>query len=300
MTPARCAGAPMKSTCAGISRRQYSRASRTQRTTPQDVELRDVMETSEHQHDPNKTQPLRLRSQQRKRDSGAERPDNDKPFYKHFNFWMVTFTAVYSVVSIGLFCQTKKSADAARRGANAAAVQAETGRRALELTETADVELEAEECSTKAFALDTRLTLHYRNFGRTRADNFRQAFSPGILPSDNPPAPNVDMTRATTLSANEPLPSGTTPTVRELLNVAIAYHVIPDPTPEAAFDRLRSGDLRFGFWGRLQFVDVLRTFHESYFSYEWDRVWLDQCIFTQITQTTQSHKTPSAGLSNPK
>jgi|GEM_PF-6571712 len=255
------------------------------------------METSEHQNDPNKTQPLRLRTQLRRRDSGADQPDNEqcdyhKPFYSNFNFWLVAFTAVYSAVSIGLFCQTKKSADAARRAAKAATIQAETGRRALELTETADVQLEAEECSTKAFALDTRLTLHYRNFGRTRADNFRQAFSLGILPSDNPPAPNFDTTRATTLSANESLPSGTTPTVREVLKVAIAYHIISDLTPEAAFDRLRSGNLRFGFWGRLQFVDVLGTFHENYFSYEWDRVWLDQCIFTQITQTAHSYKSP--------
>jgi hypothetical protein len=160
----------------------------------------------------------------------------------------------------------------------------------LMLTDMADVELESEECSTPAFGLDTLLTLHYRNFGKARADNFRQTFRPGILQGDKPPAPSFDMSRATTLSANEPVPSGTTPTIREILQVSIAARVISDPTPEAAFERLRTGDLRFGFWGRLQFTDTLGTFHENSFVYEWDRVWPNQCIFTQITQTAGTRK----------
>jgi hypothetical protein len=157
-------------------------------------------------------------------------------------------------------------------------------------SDVADVELESEECSTAAFGLDTYLTLHYRNFGRTRADKFRQAFSPGLLKSDEPTAPAFDMSRASTLSANEPVPSVTTPTLREMLQRWINRHDLPDTTPEAAFERIRTGELRFGFWGRLRFDDMLGTTHENSFVYEWDRALPNQCIFTQVTQRAETRK----------
>jgi hypothetical protein len=158
-------------------------------------------------------------------------------------------------------------------------------------SDVADVELESEECSTAAFGLDTYLTLHYRNFGRTRADTVRQTFTPGLLEGNEPPpAPDYDMSRATTLSANESMPSGTTATIREMLQAGISHHVISDATPEAAIERIRAGKLRFGFWGRVRFDDTLGTAHENSFVYEWDRALSSQCIFTQVTQRAETRK----------
>ncbi len=65
------------------------------------------MKTGEHQHDPNETRPLHLRS------CSADYADEDcqrqKPIWKQFNFWLVVFTGVYSVVSIALWCVTKNA-----------------------------------------------------------------------------------------------------------------------------------------------------------------------------------------------
>jgi Tfp pilus assembly protein PilV len=181
-------------------------------------------------------------------------------------------------------------ASASVTNADAAVQSADTARQILQLTEAADVELESAECSTKAFGLDTRLTLHYRNFGRTRAVNLRQSFTPGILSSDSPPAPKFGLGRAAALAPNTSMPGETSPTVRGILGLAIDSQLIPDETPEAAFDRVRSGELRFGFWGRFRFEDVLNTVHESYFSYEWDPARPDQCVFTQINQSARTYK----------
>src|SRR5271166_3927479 len=64
------------------------------------------MKADEHQEDPNKTRPLHLRFCHAEYTEKEER-QGGKPSWKKFNFWLVVFTGVYSVVSIALWCVTE-------------------------------------------------------------------------------------------------------------------------------------------------------------------------------------------------
>jgi hypothetical protein len=66
------------------------------------------MKTSEGPNDPNKTRPLHLRTGSAVYVCDEERLWQ-KPFWQQFNFYLVLFTAVYSIVSLALWCVTKNA-----------------------------------------------------------------------------------------------------------------------------------------------------------------------------------------------
>ncbi len=51
--------------------------------------------------------------------STGDKANSPKPFYKKYKFWMLVFVIVYSVTTIGLWCQTKRATEASMLSAKA-------------------------------------------------------------------------------------------------------------------------------------------------------------------------------------
>jgi hypothetical protein len=179
----------------------------------------------------------------------------------------------------------KSQADSSKVQADAAALSARTTRDMLRVTEAADVNLSAVECSpSSAFGLNTMMTLHYRNSGRTRADNLQSVFSfgiPGALSSAERTTPTGDVSVAT-VAAGASIPSSTTSTVGELL--AKSMGGVP---PDQALAKIVAGQIQFGFWGYVQYTDVLKETHRKNFEYVWDRNFPNACLFTMVSTSGQ-------------
>lgn len=176
-------------------------------------------------------------------------------------------------------------AESSKMQADAAALTARNTRDMLRVTEAADVNLSAIECSpSSGFGLNTMMTLHYRNSGRTRADNLRSVFSfgiPGALPTADPSSPTGDVSVAS-VAAGASIPSTTTGTVGDLLAKSMG-----GVAPEQALAKILAGQLQFGFWGYVQYTDVLKETHRKNFEYVWDRNFPNACLFTVVSTSSQ-------------
>lgn len=174
----------------------------------------------------------------------------------------------------------KSQADSSKIEADAAALSVRTARDTLRITEGADVNMEAIECSPpSAFSLNTMMKLRYRNSGRTRADNFESVFSVGIpnaLPAEEPAVPAGEVGVAS-VGAGASIPSGTIGTVGNILSKNVS-----DVPPEQTFQKIVAGQLKFEFRGYVQYTDVLKETHRKNFEYIWDRNFPNDCLFTVV------------------
>jgi hypothetical protein len=184
---------------------------------------------------------------------------------------------------VGLACYvhwTKVQSLATERAADAAKQSAKVAEDTLRLVESPDIELESIECSTPAFGLDTRLTLHYRNFGRTKAKGVRSVFSYSVRDAKDIsqlPPPALTNASVGAVAPNAAYPSGTTGTVGGLLTIRF-----PTVAPVESLQRLRNGELVFEFWGVNDYQSMLGDHRQNTFNYVWDRVWPDKCVFTLV------------------
>jgi hypothetical protein len=175
---------------------------------------------------------------------------------------------------------SKIDADAAKTQADAAALSARSARDMVVIAEAAHVNVDAIYCSPRsALSLDTVLTLRYRNTGRTRADNFESSFSAGI-PGATPVDDSTDSASevsAASITAGTGLSGGSTGTVRDLLSQS--FDGVP---PEEALKKIVAGQLKFGIWGTVKYMDVLKEQHQENFEYVWDRNFPNACLFTEV------------------
>ncbi len=175
---------------------------------------------------------------------------------------------------------SKIDADAAKTQADAAALSARSARDMVVIAEAAHVNVDAIYCSPRGpLSLDTVLRLRYRNSGRTPADNFESSFAAGI-PGDTPTEESTDPASevsAASLSAGTSIPGGTTGTVRDMLSKSLDS--IP---PEQTFQKIVAGQLKFGIWGTVTYIDALKEKHQENFEYVWDRNFPDACLFTTV------------------
>jgi hypothetical protein len=175
---------------------------------------------------------------------------------------------------------SKIDADAAKTQADAAALSARSARDMVVIAEAAHVNVDAIYCSPRsALSLDTVLTLRYRNTGRTRADNFESSFSagiPGATPVDDSIDPASEISAAS-ITAGTAISGGSTGTVRDLL--AQSFDGVP---PEETLKKIVAGQLKFGIWGTVTYMDVLKEQHHENFEYVWDRNFPNACLFTVV------------------
>jgi hypothetical protein len=166
------------------------------------------------------------------------------------------------------------AAESSKIQADAAVVSAQTARDTLRITEAADVNLAAIECSPpSALSLNTTMTLHYRNSGRTRADNFESVFFLGIPPAK--PGEPAGRVHDASVGAGASVQSVSAGTVGDLLSRNPA-----GAPPEQTFQKIVAGQLQFGVWGYVQYTDVLNEPHRKHFEYIWDRNFPNACLFT--------------------
>jgi hypothetical protein len=177
---------------------------------------------------------------------------------------------------------SKIDADAAKTQADAAALSARSARDIVVMVEAAHVNLDAIYCSPRGpLSLDTVLRLRYRNSGRTPADNFESSFAAGI-PGDTPTEQSTDPAgevSAASLSADTSIPGGTTGTVRDMLSKSLGN--VP---PEQTFQKIVAGQLKFGIWGTVTYIDALKEKHKENFEYVWDRNFPNACLFTTVAE----------------
>jgi cell fate (sporulation/competence/biofilm development) regulator YmcA (YheA/YmcA/DUF963 family) len=175
---------------------------------------------------------------------------------------------------------SKIDADAAKTQADAAALSARSARDMVVIAEAAHVNVDAIYCSPRAaLSLDTVLTLRYRNSGRTRADNFESSFSagiPGAMPAEVSTDPASEVSAAS-ITAGTAISGGSTRTVRDLLSQS--FDGVP---PEQTFGKIVAGQLKFGIWGTVTYMDVLKERHQETFEYVWDRNFPNACLFTEV------------------
>jgi len=175
---------------------------------------------------------------------------------------------------------SKIDADAAKTQADAAALSARSARDMVVVAEAAHVNVDAIYCSPRGpLSLDTVLRLRYRNSGRTPADDFESSFAAGI-PGDTPTEQSTDpasAVSAASLSADTSIPGGTTGTVRDMLSKSLGNV----PT-EQTFQKIVTGQLKFGIWGTVTYTDALKEKHKESFEYVWDRNFPNACLFTTI------------------
>jgi len=84
--------------------------------------------------------------------------------------WVQAFASVVSLgLTFYLIFYARKGWEAASKNADAARESANVARDALHLTEGADIHLDRLASAQPRFAADTRITLVFKNYGRTRA-----------------------------------------------------------------------------------------------------------------------------------
>jgi len=178
---------------------------------------------------------------------------------------------------------SKIDADAAKTQADAAALSARSARDMVVFAEAAHVNVDAIYCSPRGpLSLDTILRLRYRNSGRTPADNFESSFAagiPGTTPAEESTDPASEVS-ASSLSAGASIPGGTTGTVRGMLSKSLGN--VP---PEQTFQKIVSGQLKFGIWGTVTYTDALKEKHQENFEYVWDRNFPNAYLFTVVEHT---------------
>jgi hypothetical protein len=161
--------------------------------------------------------------------------------------------------------QTKAMQDSAQASVIQAGVSktsAQAAENALHRTEAADIELTdtGVTCSTAPnnLGLDTRITVHYKNTGRTRAEESMSQEHIGITGQFlKPPtqAPSV-----VTVAAGGEFKS-------EELGVGSAL----DPTLLA---EINEGHLDFHLWGSVEYRDVFNEWHR----FEWDSIYKPKTV----------------------
>jgi hypothetical protein len=145
--------------------------------------------------------------------------------------------------------ETKKAADAATKSAN-------TAEQALRLTERAEVFIDSAALSTAPnFFPETIVSITLRNFGRTRADEFRPHLWLG----------NPNRT-------NELEPSVTVPTVIPPLDTATCeYPKASDCFPPGVVQAVNEGKMVLMFEGHFVYRDIFGTEHSVWCNGTLDR-----------------------------
>lgn len=184
-------------------------------------------------------------------------------------------------IAANLASQAAKSqADSSKTQAEAAALSARNARNILSVAEAADVNVEAIVCSPGGeLSPGSTLTLRYRNSGRTRAENFDSVFFFGIpaaVPAPESVVPSTEVSAAS-VAAGSSIRSPTVGTVSDSLSRSLGS--IP---PEQTFQKIVAGQLTFGIWGSIRYVDVFGERHLKNFEYLWDRNFPNACLFTVI------------------
>lgn len=149
--------------------------------------------------------------------------------------------------------QTRKSAEAAKIAADAAADSAKTTRLALELSAVPEVQPEEVTCSTPVGA-DSRVTLHFRNTGGRRAANVSIDWAIDVPGVSSVPSPKNQSLML--IGAGQGKKSTTTQTLGDIVG-------------DVRLSLIREGKLELGLSGRIDYKDVFGKAHWTTFSYRY-------------------------------
>jgi hypothetical protein len=145
------------------------------------------------------------------------------------------------------------AAEASQKSAETAAWSARQAEKALHLTERADVLLEGVSlstpgvaCQTPPFTLETVITLRFKNFGRTRANQVSSHFWLGV--------PNAQLVEQ---------PSNVVTIVGAGDSFLLAFNPVHECLNKATFEKILAGEVPFRFQGEITYKDVFGFEHRT-------------------------------------